>query len=204
MKERREEFLNAVTHGAGIVVFLVLTPFLLLYTQNQRRTIWPVLVYAICLAVMYINSTLYHSTTQVEKKKVFRTIDHISIFLLIGGTFTPIVYYNMGDWNGLPFLLGFWIVMALGIVFKIFFTGRFKLVSTLIYIGVAWFGAIFSWPLLQNMSWQIILCVIAGGLFYTSGTIFYMQKNKPFRHAIWHLFVLAGSLWHFFAIRFSI
>lgn len=128
----------------------------------------------------------------------------MSIFLLIGGTFTPIVVYNMGAWNGIPFLAVFWSVMTCGIIFKIFFTGRFKLVSTLIYIGVAWLGAMFSGPLIHNMSRDVLVCLAAGGVFYTGGTIFYMQKKLMYHHAVWHVFVLAGSITHFVAIAFSL
>lgn len=204
MIERNEEKINVITHGIGVVVFLIITPLLILHARKITPVIWPLVAYSACLLIMYINSTLYHSITDVSKKRIFRIIDHISIFLLIGGTFTPIVIYNMGDWDGWPFLYGFWSVMALGIIFKIFFTGRFILASTLIYICVAWLGAIFAWPLLSNMSWQVIFYVIAGGLFYSLGTIFYMRKKLTYNHGIWHLFVLAGSLLHYFAIRFSI
>lgn len=203
MMERNEK-INVITHGIGIIIFLVITPFLIIYAQRTTSIIWPLIAYSVCLLIMYINSTLYHSITDAGKKRIFRIIDHVSIFLLIGGTFTPIVVYNMGDWNGWPFLFVFWIVMAMGILFKIFFTGRFILASTLIYVCVAWLGAILAWPLLGNMSWQVIFYVIAGGLFYSLGTIFYMRKKFIYNHAIWHVFVLAGSLFHFLAIRFSI
>jgi hemolysin III len=204
MIDHKEEFANALIHGIGALLFMVIAPFLLFFARDHSRTIWPVLGYILCLIIMYINSTVYHTVTDQSLKRKFRVVDHVSIFLLIGGTFTPIVVYNMGTWNGWPFLIGFWIAMLLGIVFKIFFTGRFKLVSTIIYVGVAWAGAAFSWPIIHNMSRQVLGCLIIGGIFYTGGTFFYMRKNLTYHHSIWHLFVLAGSIWHFMAVRLSI
>lgn len=204
MTEKKEELANSFTHAAGIFLFLIAIPFLVFIAKQNARIVWPIVCYAFCLLIMYVNSTIYHSVSRPDLKKLFRIIDHISIFLLIGGTFTPIVVYNMGTWEGGPFLISFWCIMVLGMVFKFFFTGRFKLISTLIYIAVAWFGAIFAWPLLDNMNLRVIVFILAGGLFYTAGTFFYMRKRLLFHHAIWHLFVIAGSISHFFAIRFSI
>lgn len=202
--QNKEEFANALSHGLGSMVFLLTSPYLFIRADHYAGFSWPVIIYALCLLFMYTNSTLYHATIAPNIKKTLQVFDHISIFLLIGGTFTPIVVYNMGDWNGLPFLAGFWGVLAGGMVFKIFFTGKYKLVSTLIYVGVAWVGAFFAWPLVHNMPRLVMGFVIVGGLFYTMGTLFYMRKNMPYHHAIWHLFVLAGSAAHFYAILLSL
>jgi hemolysin III len=204
MIENKEEKANSITHGIGAILFLTAAPFLLAKAHLQGRLLWPSAVFMGCLFMMYANSTFYHSAVSSGIKHRLRIFDHISIFLLIGGTFTPIVVYNMGDWNGLPFLTVFWGVMACGIVFKLFFTGKYKLVSTLIYIGVAWIGAMFSGPLLHNMSRQALIALMIGGVFYTAGTIFYMQKRLLYHHAVWHLFVLAGSMAHFLAVVISI
>jgi hemolysin III len=197
----KEEFANAVSHGIGAVFFLAAAPmlFLTMSTHNCMAS-WPVVVFVFCLLMTYISSTIYHSIGEPELKKQLRIFDHMSIFLLIGGTFTPVVVYAMGDWNGWPFLSIFWGVMFCGIVFKIFFTGRFKLVSTLIYIGVAWCGAMLSGPLFRNIPHDVFVYLIVGGIFYTAGTFFYMLKKMQYRHAVWHLFVLAGSISHFYAI----
>jgi hemolysin III len=204
--ENKEEFANALIHGIGAVLFLVLSPVLLAnpLLQENSSLLWPSVGYIFCLLMTYIASATYHAVTIPDFKKVLRIFDHISIFLLIGGTFTPIVVFNMGGWNGWPFLAVFWGVMTAGIIFKIFFTGKYKLVSTLIYIGVAWIGAMFSGPLIHNMPRQVLFYLILGGVFYTGGTVFYMRKKLPYHHAIWHLFVLAGSIAHFFAILLSI
>jgi hemolysin III len=204
MTERKEELANAFTHGLGVILFVVLAPILIGYAHRNSKETWPVIVYASCLLLMYMNSTFYHSATDGERKKTLRILDHVSIFLLIGGTFTPFVVYNMGNWNGLPFLAGFWGIMGCGIIFKIFSTGKYKLVSTFIYVGVAWIGAMLTWPLFPNMPRAVIIFIIIGGLFYTGGTFFYMKKQLLYHHAIWHLFVLAGSVSHFFAICLSI
>jgi hemolysin III len=200
MIEKKEELANALTHGIGAILFLSASPILLVHLQGNTTRFWPVIIYTFCLLMTYIASTVYHAVTSPDLKKVLRIFDHISIFLLIGGTFTPIVLYNMGAWNGWPFLITFWGVMTGGMVFKIFFTGKYKLISTIIYVGVAWVGAVFSGPLLHNMPRQVLVYLILGGIFYTGGTIFYMQKKLLYRHAIWHFFVLAGSAAHFIAI----
>jgi hemolysin III len=204
MKEKTEEFANALTHGIGVVLFLAVTPILLIHAHGNAIMFWPVIVYIFCLLMTYITSTVYHAVTKPDFKKVLRIFDHICIFLLIGGTFTPIVVGNMGDWNGWPFLAVFWGVMTCGIILKIFFTGKYKIISTLIYIGIAWVGAMFSGHLLHNMSREVLVYVIIGGVFYTAGTAFYMQKKLMFHHAFWHLFVLAGSVSHLFAIFISL
>jgi hemolysin III len=197
----KEEFANSVIHGIGAVFFLAAAPMLFLtMTDHNSFTSWPLVVFVFCLLMTYISSTVYHAIADPELKKQLRIFDHMSIFLLIGGTFTPVVVYAMGDWNGWPFLSVFWGVMFCGIIFKIFFTGRFKLASTLMYIGVAWCGAMFSGPLIRNIPHGTLVYLIIGGFFYTAGTFFYMLKRMKYRHAIWHFFVMAGSMSHFYAI----
>lgn len=202
----REEFANALIHGLGAVFFIAAAPYLFynLNSGTDPRSALPVVIYVMCLLVTYFASTVYHAVTMPEYKKTLRILDHVSIFLLIGGTFTPIIYFNMGTWNGWPFLIAFWSLMIGGVIFKIFFTGRFKLVSTLIYVGVAWFGAMMAAPIFNNIPKPVLAYIIAGGLFYTLGTIFYMQKRMKFNHAVWHLFVLAGSLLHFYAVLLQV
>jgi hemolysin III len=206
MNEKKEEFANALIHGLGAILFLAAAPVLLAYTfhQGESKVFWPVIVFIFCLLTTYVTSTVYHAVTHPDYKRVLRIFDHISIFLLIGGTFTPIVYYNMGDWNGVPFLLVFWGVLACGMILKIFFTGKYKALSTIFYVGVAWMGAMFSGPLLHNLPRQILYYLLLGGAFYTAGTFFYMRKKLLYHHAFWHLFVLAGSVSHFFAISVSL
>ncbi len=206
MTEKREEFANALIHGIGTILFLAIAPVLMVnpLLQDNSLLMLASVIFLFCLLFTYITSTVYHAVTNPDLKKVLRIFDHISIFLLIGGTFTPIVVFNLGDWNGLPFLMVFWGVMTCGIILKIFFTGKYKLVSTLVYIGVAWIGAMFSGPLIHNMPNQVLKYIIIGGVFYTGGTFFYMQKKMSYHHAVWHFFVLAGSISHFIAITLSL
>ncbi|MBN1145250.1 MAG: hemolysin III family protein [Bacteroidales bacterium] len=202
----REEFANALIHGIGAVFFIAAAPFLFynLNSGGDQRSALPVLIYVFCLLFTYFASTVYHTVTLPDYKKTLRILDHVSIFLLIGGTFTPIVYFNMGAWNGWPFLITFWSLMIGGVIFKIFFTGRFKLISTLIYVGVAWFGAMMAAPIYRNIPKPVLIYLLIGGLFYTSGTFFYMQKRMKYNHAIWHLFVLVASLLHFYAVLLQV
>ncbi len=204
MNTRKEDIANALTHGFGVVIFGVLAPLLVSFTLKQGNASWPVMIFSFCLVMMYLNSALYHWSTRNDLKKKLRILDHMNIFLLIGGTFTPIVVYNMGSWNGLPFLAGFWAAMGGGVVYKLFLTGKYKLVSTLIYVGVAWAGAMLAWPLFDTMPRIVLIYLLIGGLFYTGGTIFYLKKQLAYSHAIWHLFVLAGSLTHYYAVYLSV
>ena len=198
----KEEFANALIHGVGAVFFTAAAPllFFTLYLHNKLWLPWPIVVFVFCLLTTYVASSVYHAVTDSDYKRILRIMDHISIFLLIGGTFTPVVVYCMGDWNGWPFLACFWGVMFSGIIFKLYFTGKYKLVSTILYVAVAWLGAMFAGPLLHNIPGKVLFYIILGGIFYTSGTLFYMLKKLRFQHAVWHFFVLAGSMAHFYAI----
>jgi hemolysin III len=120
----KEEFANSLTHGIGAVILLITAPVLFAQFPGKVIMKWPVVVFLFCLFITFLISSVYHAVTDEHYKKVFRVFDHISIFMLIGGTFTPIVIYNMGGWNGWPFLAVFWGAMVCGVVFKVFFTGK--------------------------------------------------------------------------------
>jgi hemolysin III len=172
-----------------------------------RGTAWHIVacaLYGSTLLVLYLASTLYHSLTSARAKAVFKVIDHSAIFLLIAGTYTPFLLVPLrGSWGWSLFGV-LWGVAAVGIGLKVFFAGRFKRLSTLLYVAMGWMALVAIRPLWVNLPRGGLTWLLAGGLFYTAGTVFYLNRRIPFNHAIWHGFVLAGSLCHFLGVMFYV
>lgn len=197
-----EEVMNAVTHGIGTLLavagLVLLTVFAYLYGD-----IWHIVsfsIYGTTLVLLYLASTLYHSFTNERLKYIFKILDHSAIYLLIAGTYTPFTLVPLHGVLGWTVFGLVWGLAALGIALKVFFVGRFKLLSTICYLAMGWFIVIAIKPLLATVSTMGIVWLVVGGLFYTLGSIFYMWHRLPYNHAIWHLFVLAGSISHFIAV----
>lgn len=194
-----EEKLNALTHGIGAA--LGIAALVLLIVFNSHKTPWSlfsVIVYGIAIIVLFTASTLYHSVTKEKQKHIFRIIDHISIYLLIAGTYTPVCLITLEQSLGWPMFWTVWGVALFGVILKLFFTGRFEIFSTLLYLIMGWL-IIFDFSYLsENIGSNGVLFLFAGGLSYTIGIIFYAIQKIPFNHVIWHLFVLAGAIFHFF------
>ena len=201
-----EEVMNAVTHGIGallaVIGLVLLTVFAYLYGE-----IWHVLsfsIYGTTLVLLYLASTLYHSFTNEKLKYQFKILDHSAIYLLIAGTYTPFTLVPLHGVLGWTIFGIVWGLAMLGILLKVFFVGRFKVVSTLCYILMGWLIVLAIKPLVATVAASGIIWLIAGGLFYTFGTVFYLWNKLPYNHAIWHLFVLAGSISHFIAVFFYV
>ncbi|MBI3922382.1 MAG: hemolysin III family protein [Armatimonadetes bacterium] len=201
-----EELANSVTHGVGAVLS-VAGLVVLVALACLKGTAWHIVgcsVYGGTLAAMYVVSTLYHSFRTPRLKHVFKTLDHCCIYLLIAGSFTPFALVNLrGGWGWSLFgvLWGFALV---GVLFKIYFVGKFETVSTVLYLLMGWLVLIAAKPMLATIPAGGIGWLVAGGLAYSAGVIFYAWKKLPYNHAIWHLFVLAGSVCHYFAIYYSV
>lgn len=197
-----EELANSVTHGVGAALSIAALVTLLVYSANYQDP-WRAVgfsIYGAALFLLYLASTLYHSFSGPKIKSVFRLLDHSSIFLLIAGTYTPVTLIAMrGPWGWTLFGL-IWGLAAAGVVFKLFFTGRFAAVSLGFYAAMGWIALIAIHPMLTMLPTGLLLWIIAGGLFYTCGTAFYVWKSLPYHHAVWHVFVLAGSIAHFSGI----
>ncbi len=198
----REELANALTHGLGAA--LSVAGFAVLVTQTSLHgDAWRVTATAIfsaTLVLLYTVSTLYHSFRGESVKRLLRKFDHASIFLLIAGTYTPFLLVNLrGPWGWSLFGV-IWGLAVAGVALKFWFAGRFRLVSTLLYIGMGWLVTIALRPMLQTVPSGALWLLLAGGLSYTLGTVFYLWRRLPYHHAIWHLFVLGGSACHFFAV----
>jgi len=201
-----EEVMNAVTHGIGTLLavagLVLLTVFAYLY-----GTIWHIIsfsIYGTTLVLLYLASTLYHSFTNERLKYIFKILDHSAIYLLIAGTYTPFTLVPLHGVLGWTVFGLVWGLATLGIAMKVFFVGRFKVISTLCYILMGWFIIIAIEPLITTVATLGIMWLIIGGLFYTLGSVFYLWNKLPYNHAIWHLFVLAGSISHFIAVFFYV
>ena len=201
-----EEIASSVTHGVGFL-FAVAALSVMVVFAALRGNAWHVVscsIYGATLVLLFAASTLYHSFPWPRVKAVFKVIDHSAIYLLIAGTYTPFLLVPLrGPWGWSLFGVVWGLALA-GVVFKIFFAGRFKLLSTIIYIGMGWIVIIAIRPLWVNLALGGLLWLVAGGLFYTGGAVVYLQRRIPFNHAIWHGFVLAGSLCHFVSVMFFV
>jgi hemolysin III len=199
---RGEELANVLTHGigaalsvAGLAVLVTLTS---LHGDAWRVT--ATAIFGATLVLLYTSSTLYHSFRGEPLKRLLRKFDHASIFLLIAGTYTPFLLVNLrGPWGWSLFAV-IWTLAIVGVVLKFWLAGRFRLASTLLYVGMGWLVVIAARPMLRVMPTHALWLLLAGGLTYTGGTVFYLWKRLPYHHAIWHLFVLGGSACHFFAV----
>ena len=201
-----EEILNSVTHGAGVLFSIAGLVLLIVLSSiyGQTTHIVSCTIYGITLVLLYTASTLYHGFQKPDIKYVFKIIDHSCIYILIAGTYTPFMLVTVRGTLGWTIFGIVWGLTILGIVFKAFFINRFRIVSTIAYILMGWLVILAIKPLFQALPGGGIFWLVSGGLAYTLGTIFYAWKKLPFNHAIWHLFVLAGSVCHFFAIMFYV
>ncbi len=202
----REELANCLTHGLGVALS-VAGLVLMVFFSSRFGDAWHVVstaIFGATLVLLYTSSTLYHSFRRENIRLVLRKFDHAAIFLLIAGTYTPFVLVTLrGPWGWSLFGV-VWGLAVIGVALKFWFAGRFKVVSTLIYIGMGWLVMIAIKPLLAALPSGGLKLLIAGGLCYTGGAGFYLWKRLPYQHAIWHLFVLGGSVCHWAAVFFYV
>ena len=197
-----EEIAHSVTHGVGAV--LSIAGLVIMVTLAALRgNAWHVVscsIFGASLVFLYTSSTLYHSITHPGAKKVLRVFDHSAIFLLIAGTYTPFTLVSLrGGWGWTLFVI-VWGLALVGVVYKITAKRRYRLLSVVLYVGMGWLVLVAIKPMVSSVATPGLLLLLAGGLFYTLGLIFYVWKRLPYSHAVWHLFVLAGSISHFFAV----
>ena len=201
-----EELANALTHGLGLLLSVAGLPVLLSRAILQG-TAWHVVscsVFGASLVLLYAASTLYHAFPWPGVKRFFQILDHSAIFLLIAGTYTPFMLVNLrGPWGWSIFGV-IWALALLGIFTKILIADRFLLLSTLVYIAMGWLVVVAWIPVTQTLPALSLELLVAGGVAYTAGTVFFGMRPLPFHHAIWHLFVLAGSVLHYFAVLVAV
>ncbi|MEG0129743.1 PAQR family membrane homeostasis protein TrhA, partial [Clostridium sp.] len=196
------EIANAITHGIGVVLSIAALVLLIL-CGVKYGDVWYIvssIIYGVTLIVLYLGSTLYHSIPSIKAKKILRIVDHSSIFLLIAGTYTPFTLTVLRGPLGWTIFGVVWGCTLFGIVMKIFFLEKFEKFSTFMYVGMGWFIVIALKDIIKSLPLQGLVLLVLGGVFYTVGCIFYAKDKWPYNHAIWHLFVLAGSVFHFLTI----
>jgi hemolysin III len=193
---------NSVTHGIGTVLSVTGTIVLVTLASARGSTLHVVScsVYGATLVLLYMSSTLYHALPGRRVKHVFRIFDHSSIYLLIAGTYTPFTLVSLrGGW-GWTLFGTVWCLAVCGVVFKSLWVDLFPIMSAVVYIAMGWLVVFGVKPLLATVSWKGLLWLVAGGLFYTTGVFFFASKKVRYSHAIWHVFVLAGSVCHYCAV----
>jgi hemolysin III len=199
-----EEIFNSITHGIGALLSIVAL-VVLVVIANQHGDFWHLLsfsIYGSTLVLLYLSSTLYHSFTSPKLKNLFARFDHVSIFLLIAGTYTPILLTSMRGFWGWSLFGIIWTVALVGAVIRSIYLHRFRKLMVAIYLIMGWMFVLAGKQIFLSLSTESLLFLILGGIAYSVGVIFYMWRKLPYSHGIWHLFVLAGSMLHFFAIYY--
>ena len=202
----KEEIFNGITHGIGalssIVALVVLVAFASI--NGDALQIVSFSIYGFTLFFLFTSSTLYHSIFHEKSKKVFRVLDHASIYLVIAGSYTPIALLAMDGVWGWTVLISVWSVAILGIVLKALKLNKSKRSSALPYILMSWLAVIAIIPMLNTLPSGLLVWLFIGGVIYTLGVVFYVCKKIPFNHGIWHIFVLAGATVHYLGILFHL
>ncbi len=197
-----EEIANSIIHGLGVGLSIAALAILLVYA-GQSHNGWAIgsaIVYGISLVLEYTASTLYHSFPQERVKHVFKILDHCGIYVLIAGTYTPYCLVTLRGSGGLVVFGVVWAFALAGIAAEAFWTYRPRWLSAAVYLGMGWMIVFSLKPLVAALPSAGIWLLVAGGLCYTFGTIFYVMKRVRYMHAVWHVFVLAGSILHFLSV----
>lgn len=201
----REELLNALSHGLGILLGML--GFVIMWKNHKTRVPWATLslvIYSISVILLFAASTAYHAVQDPRVKRKLRVLDHISIYFLIAGTYTPVALITLSDSQGIPLFFVVWGVAIAGTLFKIFYTGKLEWLSLMLYLVMGWlivFDFSFLW---SQLSSDGVLLLFLGGAFYTLGTVFYAIRQIPYNHFIWHLFVLGGAVSHWLLIYIDV
>lgn len=199
-----EEITNAILHGIGLGLAIAALVVLIVFASFHGDA-WHITSFAIygsTLVILYLSSTLYHSFPVGKLKNIFEILDHSSIYLLIAGTYTPLTLISLRGTLGWTIFGIIWGIAVIGVIFKVFWVKKFVVFSTLLYIVMGWIIVFVIKPLIVLIPKNSLVFLVMGGIFYTVGTIFYIWRKMKYHHAIWHLFVLAGSICHFFTILF--
>ncbi|EPR71904.1 putative membrane protein hemolysin III-like protein [Winogradskyella psychrotolerans RS-3] len=201
IQTQREEKLNTWTHGFGALLGIVALVLLIIDADNLKPwSLFSVIVYGLSIIILFLASTFYHAVEGEKRKHYFRIVDHVSIYILIAGTYTPVLLILLTRSLGWPLFWTVWGIAAFGVILKLFFTGRFEIFSTLLYLVMGWLIVFDFSNVSEALGPNGILWLFAGGTFYTVGIVFYALQRIPYNHVIWHLFVLAGAICHFFMI----
>ncbi|PWU70170.1 PAQR family membrane homeostasis protein TrhA [Gracilibacillus dipsosauri] len=197
-----EEIANAITHGIGMVLSIA-GLVILIVNASLFGTPWHIVsftLFGVTMVLLYTSSTLVHSLPKGRAKNIFEILDHSSIYFFIAGSYTPFLFIIVKGWEGWTLFGVIWGLAIGGTVFKVFFVKKFLMISTLLYVLMGWL-IVFVWPpLVDNLHPNGLMLLIIGGVLYTVGAVFYVWRGFKYHHAIWHLFVLGGSITHFFSV----
>ncbi len=204
--ELRKELANSITHGFGVLFGIVSIPIVIAAATFSGSTaaIVGTSIFGFSFLMVYAFSTLYHSISHPKVKRVMRILDHISIYFLIAGSYTPFILIYSFDSSGIILLSTLWGLTFFGIIFKIFLVGKFNILSTIIYVAMGWIIVVMPGNLLESIPTNTLYMIAIGGASYSLGVIFYLWKKLTYHHAIWHLFVLGGSICHYVAVLLAI
>lgn len=197
-----EDIANSITHGIGASLAIVGLSVLVILAALKNSS-WHLVgasIYGASLVLLYLASTLYHAIRHPKAKRILQRVDHAAIYLLIAGTYTPFLLISLRNTGGWTLLILIWGLAVLGIAYKLLFLEYYERLSALGYVFMGWLSLIAGRQLISNLPTDILIWIAAGGVLYTAGITFLLLRKIPFRHAIWHLFVLGGSLCHYLAV----
>jgi len=200
----REEIANTITHGAGFILSIFACYALIYYSYGPEKN-WllaSAIIFGCSMLMAYGSSSLYHGIQQAKIKALLQRVDHASIYLLIAGTYTPfsLVLLRNADWWGWFLFITIWILAIAGVIIKLFFMGSLKKASLVSYVVMGWLAIVAIKPLSEFLTTEGLYWLLAGGISYSIGVIFYKWEKLPYSHAIWHIFVLGGTVCHFFCV----
>lgn len=201
-----EEIANSAIHGAGALLSVAALAVMTV-AAARRGSIWhvvSVVIFGSSMVLLYTFSTVYHALTNRRAKGVFEFLDHAGVFLLIAGTYTPFALVALHGWIGWTIFGVIWGLFAAGVVYKAFFLRKAVIVSTLLYVAMGWVVVLAFKPLMESLVGQGVFWLALGGVFYTGGTVFYIWRRVRYHHALWHLFVIAGTACHFVCVMFYV
>ena len=202
----RQEMINSLTHGLGILFGTTCTPILIMQAvkNGSPAETAGVAIYGFSFLMVFTFSTLYHGLQQKRIKRLMKIFDHISIFFLIAGTYTPFLLIYMNNSTGITLLIILWSLTVSGTIFKCFFTGRWEILSTIIYLAMGWIMVVPGRSFFSNMPVSVIVLILTGAGLYTLGVSFYIWEKHKYSHAVWHSFVLAAAICHYVAVLIAV
>lgn len=198
----QEEVANAVTHLIGVLTSLFgLATIFLDQGRIDKSTFWSTTIFLLSSALLYSASSAYHLAKTEKRKRLFKQFDHMAIYVLIAGTFTPFSWGILGNEAfGINMTIAVWSIALAGIAFKLFYTGRYEKISLISYLGMGWLGVLMFGKIGEVLGAEAVNYMIYGGIAYSLGVVFYLMRKVKYHHAIWHLFVLAGTGLHAYSI----
>lgn len=198
-----EERLNAFSHGVGLCVALV-GLILIILKAKTLLAVSSVSIYGGTLVLMFLASTLYHSLSHTKARHHLKLLDHSAIYLLIAGTYTPLLLVALDGWISIAGISFIWLMAIAGVSFKLLTHNRYPRVAIATYLAMGWFSVVIAYPLYQALAAGGLYLLVGGGLLFTIGVLFYRAKHKEYTHAIWHLFVIGGCTCHFLTVYFYV